>query len=112
MIKQSLLALSLAAAFSGGWLASSWHTDSLELSASKAATAAAQAVSATNLEQAEAIQSKLSEFRANETTIIRENVKLVDRPVYRNVCLDVDGLRNANAAKNGPAPGGNADGVP
>jgi hypothetical protein len=31
-------------------------------------------------------------------TITREVDKIVERPVYRNVCLDDDGLRRANAA--------------
>lgn len=29
--------------------------------------------------------------------------KYIDRPVYRNVCFDADGLRDANAALRGPS---------
>lgn len=44
--------------------------------------------------------------------ITREVPSIVERPVYRNVCLDGDGLRLVNRAveaANGPATGG-ADG--
>ncbi|WP_288937043.1 hypothetical protein [uncultured Sphingomonas sp.] len=95
-----------AAAFVAGWSASNWHSDSLELVAVKAAQASAHEVSGNNLKTAEKIQLELSRIKSNEKTIIRENVKLVDRPVYHNVCLDDDGVRNANAARTGfdPSP--------
>lgn len=50
---------------------------------------------------AAALEVRLSELKANETTIIREREKIVDRPVYRNVCLDPAGVQLANDAKNG-----------
>lgn len=101
----------IALAFMAGWLTSSWRHDSLELVANKAASAAYTSASANELTQAKILQDTLSRLSANEKTIIRENVKIVDRPVYRNICLDSDGLRNANAAKNG-TPSEPADGVP
>ena len=100
-----------AACFLAGWTASSWQSDSVELVATKVAQKASQALSGEQLKFAEGIQHELSRLSANEKTIIRENVKLVDRPVYHNVCLDDDGLYNANAAKNG-TPGRAVEGVP
>lgn len=50
---------------------------------------------------AKAWEIRLSELRSNETTIIREREKIVDRPVYRNICLDPSGVQLANDAKNG-----------
>lgn len=43
--------------------------------------------------------------------IITKNVdKYIDRPVYRNICFDADGLRDANAALVGAlAPAGEPD---
>ena len=39
-----------------------------------------------------------------EYQVIKQRVvKYIDRPVYRNVCLDADGLRDANAALSGAA---------
>lgn len=98
-------------AFLAGWITNNWHSDSLELVATKAAQAAAHDSAGVQLKQAEILENTLSRLRANEKTIIRENVRLVDRPVYSNVCLDDDGLYNANAAKNG-TPGKSVAGVP
>lgn len=47
------------------------------------------------------LESRLQELKANETTIIREREKIVDRPVYLAQCLDADGVQLANDAKNG-----------
>ena len=41
------------------------------------------------------------EIRYRTKTITKEVDKLVDRPVYRNVCLDTDGLRLARCAIRG-----------
>lgn len=47
-------------------------------------------------------------------TITRHVDRIVDRPVYRDVCLDADGLRDINAALAGTSidPGGAASAVP
>jgi len=45
----------------------------------------------------EADQSRQSTQRE----IVRESVKIVDRPVYRNVCIDGDGVRLLDRAANG-----------
>lgn len=50
---------------------------------------------------AKAWEVRLSELRSNETTIIREREKIVDRHVYRNICLEPRGVQLANDAKNG-----------
>lgn len=57
-------------------------------------------------------ESRLSELRANESTIIREREKIVDRPVYRNVCLDSAGVQLANDAKNGSITSKPVDALP
>lgn len=110
MMRYALNALYVVA-FLAGWLANSWYSDSVELVAVKAAQIASQGFQGAQLKQAEILESTLSRLKANEKTIIRENVKLVDRPVYHNICLDGDGLYNANAAKNG-TPGKSSTGVP
>ena len=47
----------------------------------------------------------LADERAKQKVVIQKrNVyvdKIVDRPIYRNVCLDADGVRCLNAAING-----------
>ena len=61
---------------------------------------------------AKAWEVRLSELRANESTIIREREKIVDRPVYRNVCLDPSGVQLANDAKNGRITSKPVDAMP
>ena len=61
---------------------------------------------------AKAWESRLSELRSNETTIIREREKIVDRPVYRNICLDPAGVQLANDAKNGRITSKSVDAMP
>lgn len=61
---------------------------------------------------AAALEVRLSELKANETTIIREREKIVDRPIYLAQCLDADGVRLANDAKNGRVTGKPVDALP
>jgi len=50
------------------------------------------------------LTEKLEGLKANETTIERVRVKLVDRPVYRNICADSRGLQLVESARTGTAP--------
>jgi len=61
---------------------------------------------------AKAWEIRLSELRSNETTIVREREKIVDRPIYRNVCLDPSGVQLANDAKNGRITSKPVDALP
>lgn len=101
MTKQWLL--SLLAAFVGGWVVNGWYADSLAYAAASAATAAQEVANKREFEQGEALEKWLAKNSINERVILRESVKLVDRPIYHNICLDPDGLRLINAAKNGAA---------
>lgn len=38
-----------------------------------------------------------SEQRVKNEVVIKEVQKIVDRPVYRNICIDDDGLRQLNS---------------
>lgn len=102
--------LSIALAFLAGGYVKGLYQNSLELVALNAATTAQASANRYEFDQAVALQDWLAGNAVNERTIVRETVKLVDRPVYHNVCLDDDGLRLANAAKN--ATGVATDGVP
>ena len=61
---------------------------------------------------AKAWEVRLSELRSNENTIIREREKIVDRPIYLAQCLDADGVRLANDAKNGRITSKPVDALP
>lgn len=51
--------------------------------------------------RATAFESKLQELKANEKVIERERLKIIDRPVYSNECLDDDGLLLIERARTG-----------
>lgn len=86
------------------WL---WHDASVSRIATERVTerleSAFSVIAASKADEsiAKALELRLSELRSNETTIIREREKIVDRPIYRNVCLDPSGVQLANDAKNG-----------
>ena len=62
---------------------------------------------------AQVVEERLADLRANERTIEREKIKLVDRPVYSNECLDADGVRLIERARTGGTdPAKPADEVP
>lgn len=44
------------------------------------------------------LEARLAKFKAEQRVIDHETIKLVERPVYRNVCLDADGVRSINAS--------------
>lgn len=86
------------------WL---WHDASVSRIATERVTerleSAFSVIAASKADEsiAKAWELRLSELRSNETTIIREREKIVDRHIYRNVCLDPAGVQLANDAKNG-----------
>ena len=96
-----LHAAALSACFAAGWWVNGLYHDSISLASELAARSVMEAAMSRESTIAATLETRLQELKANETTIIREQIKVVDRPVYRNVCLDGDGVRIANAAKNG-----------
>ena len=97
------------------WL---WHDASVSRIATERASerleSAFSVIAANKADQsiAAALEVRLSELKANETTIIREREKIVDRPVYLVQCLDLDGVRLANDAKNGRITSKPVDALP
>lgn len=107
------LVMSIAAFFFGvSYEGNRIHAQQLaDLKVEQAQAAKTQsAIGAASLHQGE--DDAVRGERVRET--YREVAKIVDRPVYRNVCLDADGLRvlvQATAIANGdyrPAPAGGA----
>ena len=83
------------------------------------AAAAAQEKREEQIGQAQANDAKAAEADVQRETIVREITrevpKVIDRPVYRNVCIDADGVRligRAVEAANGGAAGGRSAGDP
>ena len=53
--------------------------------------------------QSALLEKKLTEFKQNDKIIERERIKIVERPVYSNNCLDSDGLSIIERARTGKA---------
>jgi hypothetical protein len=102
LIERALLAL-LAIAVSAltGWTVRGWKDDSEELKDVKKTQAVVDAFREHEAKVAGVLEQRLQQLRANQTIVEREREKVVDRPVYRNVCLDADGLRLIEQARTG-----------
>ena len=108
-LRSNAKALLLIAAFALGALVNNWYRDSKELEVVR--------VDVTEIKKgiekaavfADKWEKQLKQIN-KERRAASEKVKtIVERPVYLNNCLDVDGLREINGAKNGvrtgePAP--------
>lgn len=81
-----------------GWTARGYVADSRELAARKQADS-------NKVDAAESVSAAASQHSANEAklnkdkeTVYVEVEKIIERPVYRNVCIDDDGLRQLERA--------------
>ena len=83
----------LAAGTAGGWKARDWKAGAddkqrIENEAEARRLRARQVDSA-----AEALEVKKAAGEVRWRTVVKEQERVVEKPVYRNVCLDDDGLR-------------------
>ena len=101
-----LAATLLAGALAGGYGAhqvTSWAYESKALKTQqRAARDLARAVEQQDRAVAEFTKDQ-QHARIEYRTITRKVDKIVERPVYRNVCLDADGMRQLSAAIAGRA---------
>jgi hypothetical protein len=106
-----LAALSLAAgAYFMGDSAGANRVIARDAKAARSITAKAQKIQA----QADQVQDGLAAIEGQRRDIVREIYrevpKIIDRPVYRNICVDADGLRlidratDAANGRGGPRP--------
>lgn len=101
--KMILSGLALGAAFVAGWVVKGAFDDSAELAAQKARETLIKELRENEAHIANILERKLEELKANEKVIERERIKIIDRPVYHNECLDADGLRLIERARTGKA---------
>jgi hypothetical protein len=109
----AVLIAGLVFGFTGGWKTNGWRYDAQ--AAAEHAAAARDLVK--RVDRIDEAAAKHEDFKAKEEVRYVERVKvvrqLVDRPVYRNVCLDDDGVRLLNNAAAGrDNPGQPAPAVP
>lgn len=113
-VRPYLTLIAAAAAFAGGaWIghgltAASYQKDVIaeqiaRIEAIKKAADAVQAAAVEANHHAQELEKARAQREIVYRTITKEVDKIVDRPVYRNVCLDDDGLRVINDALRGEA---------
>lgn len=112
-IYAGLTAAALAVGFLGGVKVEDWRHDAAQLAAQNAATAKFKR----DEKRVDLAAVGHEDFKAKEEIVyvdrVRTVTKLVARPVYRNVCIDDDGLRLLNDAIAGrPAAGQPAPALP
>lgn len=99
-----LIPLALAIVLSGGgWMARGWYEDAQRLTAREAAEQAIHAAQARESTIAEQVESRLAHLKTTERVIDRGVIREIQKPVYRRVCIEPDGLRLLNAAAAGLA---------
>jgi hypothetical protein len=114
----ALLGVAFAAAFVGGWTVQGWRLNAKHsaeiLVAARKAKEAYEAKEKQYNEASAALEVARNEREIVYRTIEKQVEKIVDRPVYLNVCLDDDGLRIVNDALAGRAadPPKPASGMP
>lgn len=102
-IYAAVAAVLLAMGFGSGYKVESWHRDSLEQAAIQKAEKQVEAEATKQAAASQALETTKEQAHVQYVTITKTVDKIVERPVYRNVCLDPDGLRAANAAIRGQA---------
>ena len=99
--KMMLLGVITVGAFCTGWVVKGKFVDSEQAALEKARQEMITQLRQNDAHIANILERKLQELKANEKVIERERIKVIDRPVYHNVCLDADGLQLIERARSG-----------
>lgn len=111
-LKAGVAVIAILGAFTAGWKVESWRWGAAETAVAEANIHAIEAQAAKNNVASAALATKEENVRVVTQTITRTVNKIVEKPVYRNVCLEPDGLRAVNSALAGQAPvAGQPDGA-
>lgn len=97
--------VSAALGFAGGWTTNDWRRDAGALKEERADNKAVLGQIDRAAEKGAAFEAKAEKIRVQTRTIYQEVERVVEKPIYRDVCLDDDGLRLLRAANSGkPLP--------
>ena len=104
MNPQALIATVLAAlVFAVGWSTRGWHEAALREAKAEAEAKLSKIVQAQSDQAAQDHEAVRAALATQQRVITREIDHVVEKPIYRNVCLDDDGMRILNAAIGAPA---------
>lgn len=88
-----------------GWSMRGWKEESVRLQEKQAIILQHKAEMKQQQDTATHLEQQLSQLKQKEKVVVRETYKVVERPVYRNVCLDDDGLRLIEQARSNTSKG-------
>jgi hypothetical protein len=104
-----LIAAGIAAAlFVTGWTVRGWKAESDEAREQRLVQQVIDKQRAHESRVAQTLEDKLVRLKANERLVEKHRETIVERPVYRNGCIDDDGVRLIEAARAGKAPASGA----
>lgn len=89
--------------FSTGWAVKGAFVAKEELAIIEAKNELINDFRAMESNVAKTVEDKLSSLKANERVINNEVIKVINRDVYRNICLDSSGLQIIERARTGKA---------
>ncbi len=89
--------------FAAGWQVNDWRHDAAEAEHARQAKVAEDKQEAKADEAAASHEGVREQIRTEFQVIYRDRDRVVEKPVYRNVCIDADGLRLLRAAVAKPA---------
>lgn len=99
--RQIVVAIVVIVSFIAGWQVKGAFVAKRDLAIAEAKAEFIKAYQTAEADKASILETKLQELKANEKVIERERIKIVDRPVYSNECLDADGLQLIERARTG-----------
>lgn len=100
-LKTNAIPLMLIGAFFAGATINGWYRDAVAYREASAALEKLQRDVDRQGEIGAEWQVELRKLATNKKEVIREIKTIIERPVYRDICIDDDGVRLANKSKNG-----------
>ena len=101
-LKSAIYAAIIAVFFASGWWVRGLVEAKKDLVELSAATQAINAEMSRESEISKLLEDKLAKWDTKQWIVYHEKQKIIDRPVYLNVCLDADGVQLINRAKTPP----------
>lgn len=95
-----------------GWFVRGWYEHLKDMLSHAAQQVAEDDFKAHESKIAQLVEKRLAELKANERVIEHETTRIIERPVYRNDCVDDDGLQLLRRMAHGADPGKPAGEVP
>ena len=91
----------IGVSFIAGWQVKGAFVAKRDLAIAEAKAEFIKTYQSAEADKANILEQKLAGLKANEKVIERERIKIIDRPVYSNECLDADGLLLIERARTG-----------